>query len=107
MITVKVTYIVKPEFVKKNQENIKLFMIDFKKMNLNNFHYAAYLCEDGRTFVHISHFQNEEIQKQVLQVPSFLAFQKHRDESGLDNSHQLEVIQVVASTSDFIKNHKF
>lgn len=98
MIIVKVTYTVQPDFVQKNQENIHLFMADFKKMNTEEFSYVSYLCGDGKTFVHLSHYQNEEIQKQLLQTPSFLSFQKQRDESGLENEPQIEVMKVVDSS---------
>ena len=104
MITVKVTYTVKPEFADKNQENINQFMADFKKMNTNDFRYASYLCGDGKTFVHISHYKNEEIQKQLLQVPSFLSFQKQRDDSGLEGSPQIEVMKMVASSHDLFQD---
>jgi hypothetical protein len=101
MIIVKVTYTVKADFVQKNQENIKLFMVDFKKLNTNDFRYVSYLGGDGKTFVHLSHYKNEKIQKQLLQIPSFLSFQKQRDDSGLKDSPQVEVMQVVASSQDF------
>ena len=104
MITVKVTYTVKPEFVQKNQENINLFMDDFRSLNSTDFQYASYLCGDGKTFVHLSHYKNEDIQKNLLQVPSFLSFQKQRDDSGLEVSPQIEWMQLVASSQDLI-NH--
>lgn len=104
MIIVKVTYTVKPYFVQRNQENINLFMVDFKKLNTDDFRYVSYLCGDGKTFVHLSHYKNEEIQKHLLQVPSFLSFQKLRDESGLEGSPQIEVMQLVASSQDLF-NH--
>lgn len=97
MITVKVTYTVKSDFVQQNQENIQLFMVDFKKMNSNEFRYVSYLCNDGKTFVHLSHYENEEIQKRVLQTSSFLAFQKQRDESGLEGSPEIQVMTIVES----------
>lgn len=95
MITVKVTYTVKPDFVQKNRENIQLFMVDFKKMNSDDFRYVSYLCSDGKTFVHLSHYKNEEIQKTVLQTSSFLSFQKQRDDSGLEGSPEIEVMTIV------------
>jgi quinol monooxygenase YgiN len=101
MIIVKVTYTVKPDFVQKNQENINLFMVDFKKLNTNDFQYVSYLCGDGKTFVHLSHYKNEEIQKQLLQVPSFLDFQKQRDASGLLGKPEIEVLELVASSREF------
>lgn len=104
MIIVKVTYVVKPDFVQKNHENINLFMVDFIKMNTNEFRYFSYVCKDGKTFVHISHYKNEDIQKRLLQVPSFLSFQKQRDDSGLESSPQIEVMQVVASSQDIFND---
>ncbi len=100
MIIAKVTYTVKPEFVQQNQENIHLFMTDFKKMKEIQFRYNVYLLEDGKTFLHLAHFQNEDVQKQVLAVPSFKLFQQKRDESGLDNSHKVEMMKLIDSSSD-------
>ena len=100
MITVKVTYTVKPGFVQKNQENINSFMLDFKKMKHIQFRYNVYLLEDGKTFLHLSHFQNEDVQKQVLAVPSFKLFQEKRDESGIENSHKVEIMKLIDFSSD-------
>lgn len=98
MITVKVMYTVKPEFVEENKKNINLFLEDFKKLNANDFKYTVYLKEDGVTFVHFSSYSNEEIQNEVLRVPSFKLFQKKRDESGLNDSHEVSVLNYVGSS---------
>jgi hypothetical protein len=100
MIIVKVTYTVKAEFSQKNHENINKFMKDFKGLNTKDFRYISYVCEDNKTFVHISHYRNEEIQSQLLQEPSFLAFQKQRDESGLEVLPHIEVLRVIASSEN-------
>ena len=100
MIIVKVTYTVKEGFAAENQENIKLFLDDFKRMESSDFSYKVYLCQDGKTFVHLSHHQNEEIQKQVLAVESFLSFQRKRDESGLETQPEIEVMRLVGSTHE-------
>ena len=94
MITVKVTYTVKPEFVAHNKENINVFMADFRAMNNNDFRYNVYLGNDGVTFIHMSHYKNEDIQKQLLNTPSFQEFQRQRDESGLNGSHQVDVMEL-------------
>jgi hypothetical protein len=98
MIIVKVSYTVNPEYVQKNQENINVFMADFRRMNSSYFRYQCILKDNGRTFIHLSHFKNEEIQKQVLAVPSFLDFQKQRDESGLNNTHKIELLSSIAGS---------
>lgn len=57
MIIVKITYTVKQEFVAQNQYNIHAFMKDFKEMDNTGFWYIVYLCDDGKTFVHLSHYK--------------------------------------------------
>lgn len=102
MITVKVTYTVKPEFVGANKENINKFLSDFKKMNPSEFRYNVYLQDDGRTFLHFSTYKNEEIQKEILNIESFKSFQEQRDKSGLDNTHKVEILSYVGSSFDLL-----
>ncbi|MPS65242.1 MAG: hypothetical protein DI622_07475 [Chryseobacterium sp.] len=95
MINVMVTYTVKPEFVSENRTNIQKFLDDFKKLDPATFEYKVYLKEDGVTFLHSSNYINEEVQHQVLNVPSFKEFQRLRDESGLNGSHTIEILQSI------------
>lgn len=94
MINAIVTYQVKPEYAAKNKKNIQLFLEDFKKLS-PDFLYKVYTKDDNRTFVHFSSYKNEQIQAEVLNVPSFKEFQKQRDDSGLDGSHKVEVLDYV------------
>lgn len=103
MISVKVSYTVKPAFVEQNKQNISTFLSDFKKMVNSNFLYNVYLEADGLTFLHISMYENEDAQKEVLQIPSFLQFQKERDESGLNDSHKLETLTFIGSSLSVVK----
>ncbi|GAO42758.1 hypothetical protein [Flavihumibacter petaseus] len=100
MITVKVSYTVDQAFVEENQHNISVFMEDFRKVSSAEFRYDVYLLEDGVTFLHLSHYLNESVQKQVLAIPSFKVFQEKRDASGIGNSHKLEVMKFVGTTDD-------
>jgi hypothetical protein len=102
MITVKVTYTVKLEFVETNKQNINKFLNDFKKKNSSEFRYNVYLQEDGRTFLHFSTYKNEGIQKQILNIESFKSFQEERDKSGLNNTHKVEILSYVGSSSDLL-----
>jgi ABC-type transporter Mla subunit MlaD len=95
MINVIVSYTVKPEFVSENKANIQKFLNDFKNLNQETFEYRVYVKEDGVTFLHYSNYINEEVQHEVLNVPSFKEFQKLRDESGLNNSHKVEILQSI------------
>ena len=103
MISVKVSYTVKPAFVEQNKQNISTFLSDFKKLVNSNFLYNVYLEADGLTFLHISMYENEDVQKEVLQVPSFLKFQKERDESGLNDTHKLETLTFIGSSLSVVK----
>lgn len=99
MITVKVTYTVKPAFVSQNLENINTFMQDFRTMG-SDFQYSVYTNEN--TFIHLSHYKNEEIQTAVLNVPAFKAFQQQRDDSGLEITPQIEILTLAAGTRELL-----
>lgn len=98
MKTVKVTYTVKPAFVHENQKNINIFMEELRRINDPDLRYIAYLCGDGKTFMHIAAYQNDESQKMLLELESFKSFQQKRDESGLEVAPQIEVIEPVAAS---------
>ncbi|MFD0941365.1 hypothetical protein [Pedobacter boryungensis] len=98
MVSVKVSYTVKQEFLAQNKQNINVFLADFKKLVDKNFLYNVYLEEDGLTFLHISMYENEEVQHQILNVPSFLQFQKERDDSGLENTPKVEILTSIGSS---------
>lgn len=98
MISVKVSYTVKPMFVEQNKKNINVFLADFKKISDANFFYNVFLEEDGVTFLHVSMYENEAVQQRILNEPSFLKFQFERDESGLDNSHQVKTLTLLGSS---------
>ncbi|MBZ4192180.1 hypothetical protein [Niabella beijingensis] len=102
MITVKVTYTVKPGFVTKNKENIRRFLADFQKMDTSAFWYHVSVMEDGVSFQHLSAYRDEKIQQEVLNVPSFKAFQLERDASGLNGSHTVQLLEFVGASSEIL-----
>ncbi|MGE8553794.1 MAG: hypothetical protein ACN6OB_07645 [Chryseobacterium jejuense] len=95
MINVIVSYTVKPEFVPANKTNIQNFLNDFKNLDQSTFEYKVFVKEDGVTFLHYSNYINEDVQHEVLNVPSFKEFQRLRDESGLNDSHKVEFLQSI------------
>ena len=99
MINVIVSYKVKPEFVKENKANIRRFLEDFGKLNTKKFRYEVFTKADGVTFVHCSSYRNESVQNELLNVHSFKEFQRLRDESGLDGTHKVEVLNLVDSVT--------
>lgn len=103
MIAIQVTYTVKPNFVETNRANIGAFLADFKAMQTSNFLYHIYVKEDGLTFVHLSMYENEEMQREVLATPSFIKFQQERDEQGLDGTPLVEELKHLGSSLGMIK----
>jgi quinol monooxygenase YgiN len=95
MINVIVTYTVNPEYVSENKSHIQTFLDDFKNLDQETFEYKVYLKEDGVTFLHYSNYINEEVQHEVLNTPSFKEFQRLRDESGLNGTHKVEILQSI------------
>jgi hypothetical protein len=95
MINVIVTYTVKPEYVSENKSNIQKFLDDFKNLDQETFEYKVYVKEDGVTFLHYSNYINEEVQHEVLNTLSFKEFQRLRDESGLNGTHKVEILQSI------------
>src|SRR6478672_5158347 len=98
MISVHITYTVKPEFVAQNKQNISTILADFKKMNDVSFFYNVYIKEDGITFLHSSMYDNEEAQQKVLSTPSFIAFQEQRDSQGLVGEPLVETLTLIGSS---------
>jgi len=99
MINVIVTYQIKHVFLNENKLNIQRFLKDFEILDNSKFNYSVYFNNDDLTFTHISNYVDEKIQKDVLNVPSFLEFQKKRDESGLNDSHKVLVLEYIGSTN--------
>lgn len=100
MISVIVTYRINPAFAEQNKQNIQRFLNDFKKLDSSNFQYSVYTKEDNVTFVHHSIYKNEQVQAEVLSLPSFREFQRLRDESGLNGTHTIEFLSPVGSTAE-------
>jgi hypothetical protein len=102
MLSVKVTYTVKPQFVAQNKQNINAFLIDLKQLVHLEFMYNVFVKEDELTFVHMSIYENENVQKQILNTPSFKYFQEERDKSGLTNKPVIETLNLVGSSLSLI-----
>ena len=103
MIAVQVTYKINADFVEENKRNVAAFLADFRELQHSKFLYHVYVKDDGLTFVHVSMYENEEIQQQILNIPSFLAFQQQRDEKGLTEAPLIEHLQHIGSSLRVIK----
>jgi hypothetical protein len=103
MITVVVTYTVKESYVPKNKENIALLLEDFHKSDAEQFRYTIYQEGNGNTFVHISEYKDKIIQKELLNIASFLSFQQPRDEN-LEIEPIIEMLNRFGNSGRFAMN---
>lgn len=101
MINVIVSYTVPESFVEKNLANISAFLKDFEKLDSSKFQYRILQKKGDHSFVHISKYADEKIQQELLNVPSFLNFQKQRDESCEDIQQKIEVFDFIGETGNF------
>lgn len=101
MIVVKVTYTVHDKYVNANKERIQDFLADFKKLDNTQFSYAVFQKEDDKTFVHLSQYQNKDIQQQLLNTASFVYFQEQRDKN-LDSEPQIEFLNLIGNSKDIV-----
>lgn len=99
MIVVKVTYTVNDEYVHTNKEMIQKFMTDFNKLDNAQFLYSVFQAEDGKTFIHLSQYQNKDIQQVLLNTPSFLHFQEQRDKN-LASEPKIEFLNYIGSSKE-------
>ena len=100
MLTVIVSYQIKPEFSKQNKKNIEQFLNEFKHLDAANFSYTFYTKDDNITFVQHSIYNNEKVQTKKLNVPSFKQFQRLRDESGINGTHNVEILNFIGSSKE-------
>lgn len=99
MITVKVTYTVNDNYVNDNKKMIQAFLADFKKLDNSQFLYTILQSEDGKTFTHISQYQNKDIQQVLLNTPSFCHFQEQRDKN-LASEPKIEVLNYIGASKE-------
>ena len=96
MIVVKVRYTVDPDFEDYNLRNIQAFLKDFESLDASAFLYQVLRGKD-RSFVHLSQYRDKSIQDQVLNMPSFIAFQAEREENLLGEP-EIEWLDFTASS---------
>ncbi|MGI9423191.1 MAG: hypothetical protein ACR2PA_08355 [Hyphomicrobiaceae bacterium] len=75
MKSVKVTYTVRPEFVEENKANIRAVMDALKANPIDGVSYAAFMLDDGATFVHINLARDDEALSELTGMEAFKAFQ--------------------------------
>ena len=81
MEAVRVRYIIKPEYVDHNKENIKKVMEEVRSLNPSGLKYSTFQLDDEATFIHIAMFDGPESRKILGNLESFQKFHKELKES--------------------------
>ena len=81
MKAVKVSYVVKPEYVEQNKANIKKVMEWLIANPIEGMMYSSYILDDGATFVHFNVAKDEATLNKIEQVQVFNEFRKALKES--------------------------
>lgn len=100
MKIVRVQYTTRPEFAAINQENINGITNELRQLNHPGIRYSAYLLDDGKTFMHFDHFENEEAHQALMALDSFKKFADELHASQLEVEPKLELLSLVAASYD-------
>ncbi len=77
MISVMVTYRVKPDAVEENTRLVEAVYEELAQVGDPDVHYATFTKGDGRTFVHVAFFPSPEKQAVLGGTAAFQEFQRN------------------------------
>ncbi len=100
MKAVKVQYTVKEEYAETNKKNIEQVMSDLKKLENPGIKYSSYVLNDGKTFVHLGIYSDEEAMSVATNLDSFKKFQMELKESRPEAPPKADDLNLVASAYD-------
>jgi hypothetical protein len=96
-----VQYTTSLEYSTTNQENIRQIVNELRQLNHPGIKYSTYLLPDGKTFMHLDQFENEEAHQVLQSLESFKKFSAELWASNLEAEPELKLPALVASTEDF------
>ena len=99
MKVVRVIYTVKPEFAAQNAKNIQAVMEELRALGRKDIKYAAYLQEDGKTFMHLSHHLTKESDAFPTSLQAFKKFQEEVKQNVVEGPKRNE-LQVAHASFD-------
>lgn len=99
MKIVRVHYTTTAEFAPRNQENIRAIADEVKALGHPGIRYSTYVLPDGKTFMHLDHFDSEESHQLLTELDSFKKFDEELWASGLELEPKLEIITMVAASA--------
>jgi hypothetical protein len=103
MKIVWVQYTTRPEFAARNSENIAAIAAEVRELGLKGITYTTYLFPDGKTFMHLDHFESEEAHQLLTSLASFKKFDAELHASRLEVEPILLLPGLVASSVGFFE----
>ncbi len=97
MKAVKVQYTVRGEYVETNKKNIRKVMADLRGINNPGIRYSAFVLDDGRTFVHLAMYPDDETMSIVSNLDAFQSFRQQLKESQPEVPPKAEDLTLVGS----------
>ena len=97
----KVQYTVQDGYVETNKSNIKQVMADLRQLNNPGIKYSFYILEDGKTFMHLAIFPDEETAQILNSLDSFGKFRQELKASEPEVPPKAEPLNLVASAFDW------
>jgi quinol monooxygenase YgiN len=76
MKSVKVQYTVKSDYADTNKKNVAKVMADLRELAEPGIKYSTFVLDDGKTFVHIGMYSDQEALDVVNNLPSFQSFRE-------------------------------
>jgi hypothetical protein len=96
MKIVRVQYTTTRQYAETNKLNIQSIVNELKKINRKGIRYNAYVLEDGKTFMHLDHFENEEAHQFLTSLESFKRFSDQLWASSLEIEPKLELLDLIS-----------
>lgn len=70
----RVQYTVRSDFVEENKNNTEAVMSELRALGNSNLRYAQYLHQDGKTFMHLVHYNTPDAENVLTGLASFKHF---------------------------------
>jgi len=97
MKTIRVQYTVKESFAEQNKKNIQAVMNELRALDGADVKYSAHVMNDGKTFMHLVHYNSENAENLPSSLDSFKRFQQQLKEN-LEIPPKVETFESVHSS---------
>ena len=98
MKAVKVQYTVKAGYTDTNKRNIRRVMADLQEIAHPGIKYSTFILEDGKTFIHLGMYSDQEALDVVNNLQSFQFFRDQLKASGPEAPPQGDDLNLVDSS---------